>query len=406
MKINKYSDLQQSRTVHIFDYYDFPLFFISQSPNAEYYLSYYIDNIENNVDKWFFSRISNNERLDLIEQRISVLTLLQHLFNKQRLYHLFIDSNLNNADVDLKKEVVNSTNFDQESFPEEDFFVEYDFVTKKHLFKVERDVLDASRFKVAFSDSENRHDIGLDFLLGCFKNIKETLNDIANDILKKTFDGKSNHSINLRVDAFQPSSFGIWLKTEPLDADLFEIPEKSLTNLFELIADVSMKSQEEIEEQIMIDENYSIETMGSIKNLLKNISDNDFSLKLEGTTKSNIVKEVKFDKNSYKKLSILDNILRENSKEHVETIEIEGELISINTSKNSFSIQMDTVRISGKMSKQIFKELKMKNQQFIVPSPINATIEKRTVKDLVNNESSESYTLTNYEQSRQHRTPS
>jgi len=400
VKVIKYSDLEQSEIVHTFEYYDFPLFFISKSPNNVLFLNYYIEEISENVDKWLFSRITNKERKDLIEQRLSVLNLLNHLLKKQRLYHLYVETNLNELNKEVKIELVNSSNFDPESFPEEDFFVEYDFVTKRNLVRIEYDLIDSSRFKIVLKDPNNSHDIGLDLFIEVLSNLKKSINDIANDIGSKLIGEKSNYPINLRVDSFQPSSFGVWLRTEPLEADLFEVPEKSLNNLFELIDDIEHKNPSEIEEQIDIDEEYSLETIKSVKKLLKDIQENEFSLKLEATTKSDkLDKQVKFDKDSYSKLDILTNILRKKNEKYTEKIELEGLLTSVNTTNNNFRISTSTGDIGGRMSKDLFKRLKNdKNIKFRVPSQIKATVEKEVVKDYVQDEHSEKFILIDFEQ--------
>lgn len=398
MKIIKYSNLISLEAVHIFEYYDFPLFFISKSPEEEYYLNYYVEEVADNTDKWMFSRISNKERISLIEQRTSVLTLLNHLLKKQRLHHLLVDSTLTESTEDLNMELINVNNFDPESFPEEDFYVEYDYVTSRNLTKVEEEVIDSSKFKMVLKDAVNSHDISLDLLLDIFGNFKRALSDMANDMGKKLMGEEALSPINLKVDSLQPSSFGVWIKMEP--NDIFDVPEKSLNNLFEIIEDISTKDQKEIEEQIEIDEEYSLETIKSIKNMLKNISENEYSFKLQGTKKSDgAIKEVTFDKDSYGKLDILMNILQDKSETNTETIEIEGELTSVNTSRNYFRIQTNEIDITGTMSKELFRKLKSeRNVQFRVPSAIKATVEKKIINDLVNDDSSIKYTLVSFEQ--------
>ncbi|MGG2061648.1 DUF6575 domain-containing protein [Priestia megaterium] len=402
MEINKYSDLAQTEIIHTFEYYDFPLFFISKSTNAEYYLNYYIEEIENGIDKWLFSRISNKERVDLIEQRTSVLTLLNHLFKKERLYHLFVNQILTEPDAPLSIELVNASNFDPESFPEEDFYVEYDYVTKESLTKVEEDVLDSTKFKIVLKDDRNSHDISLDLFLNVLSNFKKSLNEIANNVGNKLMGQQTNNQINLRVDSLQPSSFGVWLRTEPLEADLFEIPEKSLNNLFEIIKDVSYKSVQEIEEQIELDEDYSLNTIKNVRTMLKEISDNKFSLKLEGNMKSNgsISKEVKFDEDSYNKLEVLNEILKKNSQEYSEMIEVEGILTSVNTTYNNFRITTTTIGdVKGSMSRELMDKLKNEmSLQFKVPSMIKANIEKKIKNDLAEDIHSVKYILTSFEQ--------
>lgn len=401
LKSFNYYDLKQLEIIHTFEYYDFPLFFISKSPSNELYLNYYVEEVEENLDKWLFSRITSKELKNLFELRLSVLEILNKLYSKKRLYYLYTNSTLNQPYDSLKIELVNANNFDEESFPDEDFFVEYDYVTKQELVRVEQELIDSSRFKMVLKDERNSHDISLDLLLDIMAKLKTSMNDIAYDIGSKLMGQQSTHAINLRVDSLQPSSFGIWLKTEPLEVDLFEVPEKSLNNLFELINDIQSKDSLEIEEQIDIDEEYSIETIKSVKNLLKDIVENNYSLTLQANTKSHMIpREVKFDKASYSKLDVLNKILNDKSQKHIEEIEVEGVLTSINTTYNKFRISTTSLGdISGKMSTEMFRELKKNNNlQFRVPSLIKATVKKEIVNDYLEEEYYEKYTLIHYEQ--------
>ncbi|MCY8002447.1 hypothetical protein P9D31_17110 [Bacillus haynesii] len=397
MKIEKYSDFKCLKIIHIFEYYDFPLFFISKSPSDELYLNYYIEETEDNLDKWLFSRISINECQSLMGQRSSVLNLLNRLYRKRRLHHLFIDCSITDPNKELKIEIVNATNFDPESFPDEDFYVEYDYATKQNLTKIEEEVID-NKFKIVLKDAQNSHDINLDFMLDIFTGFKKTINDMAQNIGLEFGAGTVN-PINLKVDALQPSSFGVYIKVDSID--LFEVSERSLSNLFNLIQGISNKTKEQIEEQVFIDETYSLETIKSIRSMLRKISDNEYAFIMEGTTKvSRERKEVKFDRSSYNKLNILDEILQNNSEEKSETIEVEGELISVNTKRNKFRIAtIEQEEISGKMSTELYKKIKSnRNIQFRVPSTIKAKVIKQTINDLLNDIKQVKYTLIEYEQ--------
>jgi Asp-tRNA(Asn)/Glu-tRNA(Gln) amidotransferase C subunit len=401
MKINNYFDFINLEIVHIFDFYDFPLFFISKSPNDEYFLNYYVEELENDMDKWLFSRISNNERINLIHKRASTLELLKRLYDKGRLNNLVLNKNRTDNSY-FKISQINEENFDPESFPADDFFVEYDYLTKTDLVEVKEDFIDSSKFKMVLNDKVNSHDIDFDLLLSVMSNFKKSLSQIANDVGKKLFGRVTDlNPINLRVDAFQPSSFGILLKTEKKDGDLFELPERSLDSFFQLIDDISSKSVEYIEEQIELDENYTLETIKQMKHLLKEVSDNNFSFKLEGVTKyGNQLKNVKFDKESYYKLDILNEILKKNSQEVTEKIEVEGILTSVNLPRNRFRISTTTMgEIQGSMSKELIKKLRNETDlQFKVPSIIKAKIEKTIVNDLLDDNYVEKNTLVYFEQ--------
>lgn len=396
MNIKKRSDLESLELIHIFEYYDFPLFFISKDPTEKLYLNYYIEESEENIDKWLFSRISVTECKNLMEQRISVLDLLNKLNQRERLFHLFIDSSKTEPDMELNIEVVDANNFDYESFPEEDFYVEYDYVTNEKLTKVEEEILD-SKFKLVLKDFQNSHDIGLDFLLDIFENFKKTMNEIAKDVGRSIVgDECSSEKINLRVDSLQPSSFGVWLKTE--SDDMFDVPEKLLSHLFEIIQNITTKNKKEIEELIFLDESYSIESIKSLKNMLTKVSENNYTFKLEGNTKYNDdTKVVTFGEESYEKLDVLVNILQENSTSTSECIEVEGELTSVNIAYNQFRVSTTSIGdIKGKISPELFYDLKNKNIQFRVPSVIKARIRKEMITDLVEDTTKIKYELMSY----------
>lgn len=121
-----YGELENSEMINVFEYFDFPLFFISRTPDNDLYLNYYFKEVSDDVNKRFFSRISTKEHLELLQQRISVLGLLMNLKNKNRLNYLIIDSTVENPDAKINLIKVDDTNLEPLSFPETDFFVEYD----------------------------------------------------------------------------------------------------------------------------------------------------------------------------------------------------------------------------------------------------------------------------------------
>ncbi|MDX5853349.1 DUF6575 domain-containing protein [Bacillus cereus group sp. BfR-BA-01363] len=118
-----------TETIHIFDMYDFPLFFITKSKEEKYYLHYFVEDVDNKTDKWLFSEISNDERLQLVERKISTLTLLKNLLRNQRLYYLFA----NHVEEKLNFEPINQDDLNPDGFPENEYFVEYDYILNKKL---------------------------------------------------------------------------------------------------------------------------------------------------------------------------------------------------------------------------------------------------------------------------------
>ncbi|WP_232515360.1 hypothetical protein [Bacillus sp. 1s-1] len=90
--------------------------------------------------------------------------------------------------------------------------------------------------------------------------------------------------------------------------------------------------------------------------MLAKVSENKYTFKLEGNTKSNgESKVVTFGENSYEKLDILMNILKENSEITYEDIEVEGELTSVNTAYNQFRVSTTSIGdIKGKIAPELF----------------------------------------------------
>lgn len=142
-----YKALKNMEIVRIFDYYNFPLFFISKSKDG---LFFWI--IIFRMMNGFFCRITNREYLLLIQQSISVLFFLNNLKDKRRLHILTTGDNVHD-EQNINIALVDELNFDPESFPTEDFFVEYDYVTNTELMKIEEGIIDDAKFK---------HDISLE----------------------------------------------------------------------------------------------------------------------------------------------------------------------------------------------------------------------------------------------------
>jgi len=399
MNITSYDELNKLEIVHIFDYYDFPMFFISKSSEPNYYLNYYIENLNGEKDKWLFAQISNKERLELIERRITVLGLFSKLYDKSRFYHLYLNSLSLNTEVKMTLEKIDENNHDVESFPLTDFEVEVDLLTNEPLNKINIDIVDSSKFKFILKDKTNSHDISLDLFIDIFGSFKKTIKQLADHIGSTVLNEHVNQSIDIKIDSLQPSSFGVYLKMEN---DLLEFESLSLEYFFQLIDEITIKDKRTLEESIQVDEIYTLDTIKNVHSLLSIVSDNNFSLQLEGSTKNdNDPRIVKFDSSFYSKINVLEDILKENSKSTKEFIDIDGILTSINTTYNNLRITTtDSGEISGKLSKELFQKLKNDNElQFLVPRYIKARLLKEIKIDLVEGLSTTKYTLMEFDQS-------
>lgn len=384
-----YKELKNMEIVRIFDYYNFPLFFISKSKDGLFFLNYYIQD-----DEWFFCRITNREYLSLIQQSISVLFFLNNLKDKRRLHILTTGDNVHD-EQNINIALVDELNFDPESFPTEDFFVEYDYVTNTELMKVEEDIIDGAKFKMVLKDENNNHDISLDVLINVCSLFKELVNGFFTSLGEKMFSGGNGQRLNLKVDSLEPSSFGIWFTTE--SSDLFSVSDKSINNLFVALEDVVTKSQRDLLDQIEIDEILSLDNLREIQKLFKEIRKNNYTFKLLGTKKGSRDRlEVSFDKNDYQKIDLINKLLVNKNEETEKIIEVEGELISINIRRKTFKISLSDKEIDGKLSNKLLKAMDNGELQFKIPSKIFGTLKEKIATNHLSEEQKIGYELLDF----------
>lgn len=386
MRNINYTELKSYEMVNVFEYYDFPLVFISKSPSEEYYFNYYIEELEDGTNKWFISQISNLERLDILGQRVSMLEFLKKLKDNFRLTHLFIEPI--GRDFRTKYEIVSDLNFDLESFPEEDFYAEYDYLTKKDLVEVSEEILNASRFKVVLKNVSNSHDIAVDLLVDILSSLKKSLKSIANDL------ELDNVNIDLKVDSLQPSSFGMYLKSAD---DMFNTSGKALGKMFEIIEGINTNTEEKIEDIIETDI-YSITTVKEVNELLKDVKKKNYTMVVQSIVeKDGTPVEVKFDRASYDKVDRISNLLLKTDIE-IEQKNVVGTLNSINAKSNSFSIKSNDYEYKGSMTKELFKQVKESEISFKVPAEIRAIIIKETRHNIKNGTEQIKYLLKEFNQ--------
>ena len=383
-----FEELDELEIINIFKYFDFPYVFVSKSLGDKYYFNYYIEPLDDGTDKWLFSEISNVERLDILGQRISMLELLNKLKENMRLKHLYITPQ-DDGNCVIKFETVNAYNFDPESFPVKDYYAEYDYQTDTELKRVEEEVVEASRFKLVLKDRNNNHDIGLDLLVAILSNFKKSLKGIATDL------GLDNECVDLKVDSLQPSSFGVYLKSED---DIFNTSGKTLGKMFELIERINTNTEEKMAD-IIENDVYSMSTIKEVNELLKDIKKNDYTLAFQSKVrKDGTPVEVIFERTSYSKVDTISNILlRTNTNE--EELNITGTLTSINSINNGFSIKSsDETKFKGIMVKELFEKVKYQEISFKVPAEIEAVIIKETKYNVQNGTEQVKYRLKKFTQ--------
>jgi hypothetical protein len=120
MDITK-EDLWEAEELHVIDYYDMPLFFITKVKKEKILLNYYIeDDKQNNSDLWFIGEISEDELNQLMNGEISSLALMDSMIEKEQLFYGTISYNKDNVSFEL----VTDGNLDPDALPQDEFFIE------------------------------------------------------------------------------------------------------------------------------------------------------------------------------------------------------------------------------------------------------------------------------------------
>lgn len=393
--------------IHIFVYYDFPLFFISKSENNDLFLNYFVEEKENEDDLWLHAEITQGELDKLYKLQIKTYDFMIGLYGSERLYHVYNCYDDEKKGYVTRKVSVNGEKFDLTEFPTPEFALKYDFETDMELVELIEYIIDevdapiqvkSNRFKLVFKDIYNSHDMAVDMLLHSLGQFNKAICSIASDINSKIDETAKNITLNMKIEAIPPSSFGLVLKIE--QDDLFELPDLTLDKFFELMNDIQTKPESVLAEIIASDSDYSIRTIKDINTLLQNIKKTNYSLSIQAPSRVNeeVDEVITFGRESYDKLDVLQNYLLKTENER-EIIQVVGNLISINTSRNYFSIDTQEQIFSGRMSTELFKEVKQNdNIKFTVPSEIKAFIEIEKITDILGNILAEKYILKEFVQ--------
>ena len=76
-------DIESIEYLYIFDYYDFPLSFITKKINGKYYFFYYLD-----FETYFVKALSIKD-INLIFSDISTRSLLENFYNQEDFFVLY-----------------------------------------------------------------------------------------------------------------------------------------------------------------------------------------------------------------------------------------------------------------------------------------------------------------------------
>lgn len=371
----KFEELVNFKYKYIFEYYDMPLFFILESPSNELYLNYMIDEIDNNIYKWFFSRITKFELNDLLNQNIGVKYFLLQLINEKRMNYLITNNSIEELDFKLVKEIK------IKELPIEDYTVEYDFVRNKTIEEKESNIkIKSNEFDLVFRDENNSHLIEANVLVNILGKVQNLYTTVSQGFS------------TLKVEAIYPSSFGMKLVGED---NLINTPEKTLESILTLFKNVKELDFDKIEENLNIDKLYDLQAINKAKQLVKEV--NKYNISLEIKPQKDDDHKYFIGKSDKIKFEELKSFIERINPEKNTVITVRGTLNSINMNYNKFTIIDDeNNKFSGKIDGKLKKDIT--NKHFVIPARIEADLDKLEKYDAKENRYVTKYIMKNYRQ--------
>ena len=371
----KFEELVNFKYKYIFEYYDMPLFFILESPSNELYLNYMIDEIDNNIYKWFFSRITKFELNDLLNQNIGVKYFLLQLINEKRMNYLITNNSIEELDFKLVKEIK------IKELPIEDYTVEYGFVRNKTIEEKESNIkIKSNEFDLVFRDENNSHLIEANVLVNILGKVQNLYTTVSQGFS------------TLKVEAIYPSSFGMKLVGED---NLINTPEKTLESILTLFKNVKELDFDKIEENLNIDKLYDLQAINKAKQLVKEV--NKYNISLEIKPQKDDDHKYFIGKSDKIKFEELKSFIERINPEKNTVITVRGTLNSINMNYNKFTIIDDeNNKFSGKIDGKLKKDIT--NKHFVIPARIEADLDKLEKYDTKENRYVTKYIMKNYRQ--------
>ncbi|MEB6146367.1 hypothetical protein [Enterococcus casseliflavus] len=382
-----FSDMEY---IFIFDYYDTPLFFISQSrKNSNYYLFYSI-----NDDAYFYSELSASD-INYLFSNPNGYDVLHYLKKKSKLNFVVIKDN--SFDVNSLAEYTNIFNEDiREALPLEKYPIEFDFVHKLEFEDIRKqyksyfpNVYANDQLTLRIKNKEDSSSLGIDIVSSALEFMRSTWQDLSNRYAELGTEKK------LLVSAPAKGSLKLDFKLEKDQQTGLFTNDASFSELIDFVNNLTYIPMYDEEE--LLNERKLIEE--TVK-LYKVIEENDLSIDLisNKVKLGNIKKSEKIKRNLDVMLSNVNNQLM---KKNVltEEIEVEGEVLAANKSKNYFKIRsLAQGDISGTFERNLFKKVKTSEVQITISKSIHAHITKEQTTDIDTNETKIKYILNSFTQ--------
>ncbi|BDC76493.1 hypothetical protein [Enterococcus faecalis] len=382
-----FSDMEY---IFVFDYYDTPLFFISQSrKNNNYYLFYSI-----NEDVYFYSELSVSD-INYLFSNPNGYDILHYLKKKSKLNFVMINNN--SFDIYSLAEYTNIFNEDiSEALPLEKYPIEFDFVHKLDFEDIRinyksyfPNVYANDQLTLRIKNKENSSSLNIDIVYSALEFIRSTWQDLSNRHAelgtqkKLLMSAPSRGSLKLDFELEKDQQTGLFTD---------EASFSELIDFVDNLAYIPMYNEEELfNERKLIEETAK---------LYKVIEENDLSIDLisNQVKLSNIKKSEKIKRNLDAMLSRVNDQINERNV-LTEKLEIEGEVLAANKSKNYFKIRSLTYGdISGTFERTLFNKIKTSEVQITISKSIHAYITKEQITDIDTNETKIKYTLNSFTQ--------
>lgn len=382
-----FSDMEY---IFIFDYYDTPLFFISQSrKNRNYYLFYSI-----NDDAYFCSELSASD-INYLFKNPNGYDILHYLKKKSKLN--FVVLNSNSFDIKSLAEYTGTFNEDiSEALPLEKFPIEFDFVHKLDFENISSNyrsyfpnVYANDQLTLRIKNKENSSSLNIDIIYSALEFIRSTWQDLTNRHAELGIEKK------LLMSAPKKGSLKLDFELEKDQQSGLFTDDASFSELIDFVDNLTYVPMYDDEE--LLDERKLIEE--TVK-LYKVIEENDLSIDfISNQVKlSNIKKSENIKRNLDAMLSNVNEKIRERNV-LIEEIEIDGEVLAANKSKNYFKIRsVAQGDISGTFERSLFNQIKNSEVQITISKSIHAFITKEQITDIDTNETKTKYRLNSFTQ--------
>lgn len=394
-------DINKLKPIHIFDYYEHPLFYVATNKNNEHFLFYFIESHdEYSESSWLISRISQHENLRILNRNIGVKSFLINLLDMNRLYKIKIQNGL----LEQQQQLTYS-NIDWDDFPQDDFEVEFDYLANKTLEKT-KTIEEAQYFKLRFVDSTNSNSIPASLFQDVIKNLNEFIDASTNLLTQKNLSKPKLNLIALPASSFG-AEFEIILEDE---IDFDNLTTKITNSLVDFTEVLDSFDEKELSDQIFLEKRFSPKQAQTVKRLTQASINLGYDISFESKdSNKKKIKDVTITKSNKKLLEKIDNILKKNNKVEEHTIKIKATIVSVNLKKNGFWLDISDTdnktffsnaeHVNGKIKESLFNRLKDSNDEINikVPSRIDATIKKKTTYDYTrSNEKSVIYELISF----------